>query len=162
MFVLDGSKPDLRVVKGGKWGDNQPAPVGRTTRLKKLLDELHLEAGKKRQRVYIEMDNFLNVTYVRAQIGRRFQSHLFLDDVEQFGGWMIREDRIKFVAVLLAYGYRVQRMALMLGFSTATIYADIRWMREHKPNMLINADRVKELRTKFDYANRHVTGKSYL
>ena len=153
--VLDG-RTGLFLVKGGS--ELAPANVPRT-RAQRYIDLITNEAGKKNQRVYLEVDNFLNVTYVRSQVGRRIEAKLFLDDVEQFGSWMFREDRIKFIIAMLPYGYRYRRIATMLGFSYSTICKDVAWIRENCPEKLASEAKIKSIRTKFNYAANQITGQ---
>lgn len=154
--VLDG-RTGLFLVKGGQTPVQQA--VAKQTRAQAFINGVLAEAGKKNQRVYLEVDNFLNVTYVRAQVGRRIEARLFLDDVEQFGSWMYREDRIKFIIAMLPYGYRYKRIGTMLGFSASTISKDVAWIRENCPEKLSSEKQLTAIRTKFSYAAYQITGQ---
>lgn len=107
-------------------------------RIKQFIDESYAKGRDSNRRVIIELDKFLNVAVVTVSIGNRIEIRQYLDGHEVETAWMIREERIRWIARMKAEGFTGKRIGNFLNFSAGTIYKDLRYLREERPNLLIN------------------------
>ncbi len=109
-----------------------------TDRIKQFIDASYTSGLTSTRRVVIELDKFLNIAVVTATIGRHTEIRHYLDGFEIDVAWLTPIERQRWIARMRAEGFKVRRMATFLNVCAGTIYKDLRFMRDERPNWLVN------------------------
>lgn len=104
--------------------------------VKQAIDAIYEELKMARHRARLEVDRYLEFVYVKAIIGHRVEERRFHSGIEIYTPWMIQHDRLPWIASMIREGYTKKRIGIMMGFSPSTIYKDVKFMRENRPEML--------------------------
>lgn len=105
-------------------------------RIKAYLDDAYARGLVSKRRVHIEMDKYLSFCWVKVTIGGKIETVRFHEGFEVWTPWMTQHDRLAWIAEMVKEGYKMNRIATMLGFSPSTIYKDAKLIRETKSHML--------------------------
>lgn len=116
-------------------------------RIKQFIDESYARGVKSNRRVIIELDKYLNMAVVTVSIGNYTEIRQYLDGYEIDTAWMIREERMRWIARMKAEGFSGKRISNFLQYSPSTIYNDLKFLRNERPNLLLNLMPASKLTT---------------